>query len=118
MSAASFQETTRVLTEAAVYGRVDKLIGLKENVIIGKLIPARSFIVEEEEEVPELKAGEEGEYIPDMLTTEEGEEDETPDSPVNEVETDALDTPAGEAEEETPDISVNEDDEDEEQSDS
>ena len=40
LSAASFQETTRVLTEAAVKGRVDNLLGLKENVIIGKLIPA------------------------------------------------------------------------------
>ena len=40
MSAASFQETTKVLTEAAIHGKVDPLIGLKENVIIGKLIPA------------------------------------------------------------------------------
>ena len=40
LSSASFQETTRVLTEAAIKGRVDELIGLKENVIIGKLIPA------------------------------------------------------------------------------
>ena len=40
LSAASFQETTKVLTDAAIHGRVDPLIGLKENVIIGKLIPA------------------------------------------------------------------------------
>ena len=40
LSAASFQETTRVLTEAAINGKVDPLIGLKENVLIGKLIPA------------------------------------------------------------------------------
>ena len=40
LSAASFQETTRVLTEAAIKGKIDPLIGLKENVIIGKLIPA------------------------------------------------------------------------------
>ena len=40
LSAASFQETTKVLTEAAINGKVDHLIGLKENVIIGKLIPA------------------------------------------------------------------------------
>ena len=40
LSAASFQETTRVLTEAAIKGKTDPLIGLKENVIIGKLIPA------------------------------------------------------------------------------
>ena len=40
LSAASFQETTRVLTEAAIEGKSDKLLGLKENIIIGKLIPA------------------------------------------------------------------------------
>jgi DNA-directed RNA polymerase subunit beta' len=39
-SAPSFQETTRVLTEAAIKGKIDPLVGLKENVIIGKLIPA------------------------------------------------------------------------------
>src|SRR5699024_12263999 len=40
LSAASFQETTRVLTDAAIKGKQDKLLGLKENVIIGKLVPA------------------------------------------------------------------------------
>ena len=40
LSAASFQETTRVLTEAAIDGKGDSLLGLKENIIIGKLIPA------------------------------------------------------------------------------
>ena len=40
LSAASFQETTKVLTDAAIKGKVDPLIGLKENVLIGKLIPA------------------------------------------------------------------------------
>ena len=40
LSAASFQETTKVLTEAAIKGKIDPLIGMKENVIIGKLIPA------------------------------------------------------------------------------
>jgi DNA-directed RNA polymerase subunit beta' len=44
LAAASFQETTRVLTEAAISGQVDHLLGLKENVIIGKLIPARATI--------------------------------------------------------------------------
>jgi DNA-directed RNA polymerase subunit beta' len=44
LSAASFQETTRVLTEAAIEGRSDQLLGLKENVIIGKLIPAGTGI--------------------------------------------------------------------------
>ena len=40
MSAASFQETTRVLTDASIRGKKDHLLGLKENVIIGKIIPA------------------------------------------------------------------------------
>lgn len=40
LSAASFQETTKALTDAAIRGKTDKLMGLKENVIIGKLIPA------------------------------------------------------------------------------
>lgn len=61
LSAASFQETTRVLTEAAIKGKVDPLIGLKENVIIGKLIPAGTGmnkyksikINTEKEEIPE-----------------------------------------------------------------
>ena len=45
LSAASFQETTKVLTDAAIKGKVDHLIGLKENVIIGKLIPAGSGLI-------------------------------------------------------------------------
>ena len=49
LSAASFQETTRVLTEAAIRGKVDKLEGLKENIIIGGLIPAGTGLVSEEE---------------------------------------------------------------------
>jgi DNA-directed RNA polymerase subunit beta' len=63
LSAASFQETTRVLTDAAVRGKVDHLEGLKENVIIGKLIPAgtgRNFDRESsrriEERAAELRA--------------------------------------------------------------
>jgi len=65
LAAASFQETSKVLTDAAIVGKVDKLIGLNENVIIGKMIPARypasEEVPEEEvpEEVPELVAGEE-----------------------------------------------------------
>ena len=46
LSAASFQETTRVLTEAAISGKVDPLMGLKENVIIGKLIPAGTGVTD------------------------------------------------------------------------
>ena len=51
LSAASFQETTRVLTEAAIKGKVDPLAGLQENVIIGKLIPAGTGLPEVEEEL-------------------------------------------------------------------
>jgi DNA-directed RNA polymerase subunit beta' len=47
LAAASFQETTRVLTEAAINGKIDRLVGLKENVIIGRLIPARCLGPEE-----------------------------------------------------------------------
>jgi DNA-directed RNA polymerase subunit beta' len=56
VSAASFQETTRVLTEASIAGRIDLLRGLKENVIVGRLIPAgtgmdyyRNVVIEREE---------------------------------------------------------------------
>ena len=62
LSAASFQETTKVLTDAAVNGKVDHLLGLKENVIIGKLIPAgtgskfeRESTIKIEERALELK---------------------------------------------------------------
>ena len=46
ISAASFQETTRVLTEASVQGKRDRLVGLKENVIVGRLIPAPRISIE------------------------------------------------------------------------
>ena len=118
MASASFQETTRVLTEAAVYGRVDRLVGLKENVIIGKLIPARTKI-SEDEEVPELEAGEEGELVPDMLAEEgEGapsmlaaaEGEETSDITADAEEEKPPDTFAAVEEEETPDIPADEED--------
>ena len=90
LSAASFQETTKVLTEAAINGKVDHLIGLKENVLIGKLIPAGtgmkryrnvklntdltmedeiSFTDDEEEEdlTPMVEAAEE-EHAPEEVT--------------------------------------------------
>ena len=69
LSAASFQETTRVLTEAAIKGKTDPLVGLKENVIIGKLIPAGTgmsryrniqLCVREEEEPGEASCEEAG----------------------------------------------------------
>ena len=56
ISAASFQETTRVLTEAAVTGRVDKLRGLKENVVVGRLIPAGTGLAYHKERVAKAKA--------------------------------------------------------------
>ena len=49
LSAASFQETTRVLTEAAIRGKIDTLDGLKENIIIGGLIPAGTGLVSEDD---------------------------------------------------------------------
>ena len=53
LSAASFQETTKVLTDAAIKGKVDPLLGLKENVIIGKLIPAGATVIDRDEESDE-----------------------------------------------------------------
>ncbi|HSS43987.1 MAG TPA: DNA-directed RNA polymerase subunit beta', partial [Thermoanaerobaculia bacterium] len=61
ISAASFQETTRVLTEASISGKVDNLRGLKENVIVGRLIPAGTGmeyyrnVVLEREEIPQVE---------------------------------------------------------------
>jgi DNA-directed RNA polymerase subunit beta' len=104
LASASFQETTRVLTEAAIHGRVDKLIGLKENVIIGKLIPAR---YELPTETPSLTAGEEGEETGEaeasaLLTEETGEEKagETSELSADEEEEEKADLPAGEIEDE------------------
>jgi len=65
LAAASFQETTRVLTEAAISGMTDRLLGLKENVIIGKLIPARAHIELPPEPVKEVA-------LPGALISEEG----------------------------------------------
>ncbi|MBQ5545528.1 MAG: DNA-directed RNA polymerase subunit beta', partial [Clostridia bacterium] len=55
LSAASFQETTKVLTDAAIKGKVDPLVGLKENVIIGKLVPAGTGLIEATDEVVEVE---------------------------------------------------------------
>ncbi|MDO5444968.1 MAG: DNA-directed RNA polymerase subunit beta' [Eubacteriales bacterium] len=65
MSAASFQETTKVLTDAAIKGKVDHLVGLKENVIIGKLIPAGSGLsmYREFEEETDEEMSDSAEYI-------------------------------------------------------
>ena len=56
LSAASFQETTKVLTDAAIRGKIDPLLGLKENVIIGKLIPAGTGLYAEEREAEKAAA--------------------------------------------------------------
>ena len=70
LSAASFQETTKVLTEAAIKGKVDPLIGMKENVIIGKLIPAGTGMkryrnIEIDSKVPVAEAAMEDEVVTD-----------------------------------------------------
>mgnify|MGYP003296233844 CR=1 FL=1 len=71
LSAASFQETTRVLTEAAIKGKVDELIGLKENVIIGKLIPAGTGMAQYQS--TEIKTSANGVFEEDE-TSEDGVE--------------------------------------------
>ena len=58
LAAASFQETTKVLTDAAIAGEVDRLVGLKENVIIGKLIPAGTGLVARQLKREKLMSGE------------------------------------------------------------
>jgi DNA-directed RNA polymerase subunit beta' len=119
LSAASFQETTRVLTEAAVYGKIDKLVGLKENVIIGKLIPAHHQTTEEPPElppgeevtegVPGLMSGEEPldilSFLGDTATEEtteepvgEGKSEETPEATVDETQ----ELPTDEGDEDSP----------------
>ena len=79
MSAASFQETTRVLTEAAIKGKVDPLMGLKENVIIGKLIPAGTGLPEVEEDLIRREAEQLGLPVPEK--TEEPAEAPAPAAP-------------------------------------
>ncbi len=98
LAAASFQETTRVLTEAAIKGEIDRLVGLKENVIIGKLIPACYPLPEE---APSLEAVEE-----QIISLEGGE------MPSLEAAQEAL--PRLEAEEETPSLEADEEDKGEE----
>ena len=93
LSAASFQETTKVLTEAAIKGKVDHLVGLKENVIIGKLIPAGTGLkryrdiqldtgMPDEETEPEEEIADEIEVDDEVITMDEGPEEET--APVTE----------------------------------
>jgi DNA-directed RNA polymerase subunit beta' len=72
LSAASFQETTRILTDAAIRGKIDELHGLKENVIIGGLIPAGTGILNEKEfeyaKDPEVIKQEEDRYTDQDLS--------------------------------------------------
>ena len=87
LAAASFQETTRVLTEAAINGSIDRLKGLKENVIIGKLIPAQGLHLEEPLPAPAL--------LHDGLLLDGDDDDVFPSenghSPVDELDEDAED---------------------------
>jgi DNA-directed RNA polymerase subunit beta' len=76
LAAASFQETTRVLTDAAIYGKIDRLVGLKENVIIGKIIPAQHVTPEElEAPLDTLTPALAGSEIPDLDEEDEGEDE-------------------------------------------
>ena len=107
LSAASFQETTKVLTEAAIKGKVDHLVGLKENVIIGKLIPAGTGLKrysaikldtgmpeDEEEEVTEDITENDADVTPEETSeaaeTEEAVEEESSED--NFVETEETDS--------------------------
>ena len=116
LSAASFQETTKVLTDAAIKGKVDHLVGLKENVIIGKLIPAGSGLMAyrdfELTKTPEPKVHEapvpeqpetETEDDEEVQTLEADEETGAPveDAPETSEETAEADTTESETAEET-----------------
>ncbi len=86
LAAASFQETTRVLTEAATMGQKDRLLGLKENVIIGKLIPAGTGLASRREQLdwlPKARA------LAAMFGTDEDEE--VPVVPAEELSLEDLD---------------------------
>jgi DNA-directed RNA polymerase subunit beta' len=93
LSAASFQETTQVLTDASLEGKVDNLIGLKENVIVGRLIPVREHLMDnyvppveevvEEKPAVEAEAKAEGEEknteaVVDEAIVEEAEKEDVP----------------------------------------
>jgi len=84
LSAASFQETTKVLTEAAINGKVDHLIGLKENVIIGKLIPAGTGMKRYRN--IKLSTGEIEEKKPEPEVQTAAEPQEETEAPIEEAE--------------------------------
>ena len=75
ISAASFQETTRVLTDAAIRGKIDKLSGLKENVIVGRLVPAGTGVIKSKWNKKALEDDKE------FLSNQES--NETPESQIN-----------------------------------
>jgi DNA-directed RNA polymerase subunit beta' len=108
LAAASFQETTRVLTEAAISGKVDRLVGLKENVIIGKLIPARYPATEE---IPEIEAGEEGEEMLEIAVGQEGEE--VPEITASQEDEEVPELTAGQEGGEVPEIKAGQEGEEE-----
>ncbi|WP_432627832.1 DNA-directed RNA polymerase subunit beta' [Brotaphodocola sp.] len=83
LSAASFQETTKVLTEAAINGKVDHLIGLKENVIIGKLIPAGTGM----KQYRDVKLDTELEMEDEIMMDED---DDTPDTAAEDHDSEAV----------------------------
>ena len=97
MSAASFQETTKVLTEAAIKGKVDPLIGLKENVIIGKLIPAgtgmkRYSEISLDTGMPEVKTASEEPEDTEEISVEEEKTETAPEEETIAVEETAEET--------------------------
>ena len=98
LSAASFQETTKVLTDAAIKGKVDHLVGLKENVLIGKLIPAGSGLAQYRKDDPiddegNLVSDQSGAIVADAL--EEPTQMENEDDLSFEVGSIELETAAG-----------------------
>ena len=97
LSAASFQETTKVLTEAAIKGKVDPLIGLKENVIIGKLIPAgtgmkRYSEISLDTGMPEVKTASEEPEDTEEISVEEEKTETAPEEETVAVEETAEET--------------------------
>ena len=86
LSAASFQETTKVLTEAAIKGKVDPLIGMKENVIIGKLIPAGTGMKRYRNIKLDSDINEDDELMFDDFDDFDDYEDEIPRDEENEIE--------------------------------
>lgn len=107
LSAASFQETTKVLTEAAIKGKVDPLIGLKENVLIGKLIPAGTGMSKYRNVKLDTGVAPEGEVSIDELEEEETADtftEETEESPVSGESAGEEGTEGEAAQEEVPEL--------------